>query len=188
MAPSDIDLRCTSRCSTGSAVTRGSSLPSRSCPESGPEFPVVAGSVDSWLKSAGGGQVVDVSPSVIGTLFDETERRAHDETSIVQLLGRHLRQEPHFDFEPLDWVAAAKTCGHVNHAGKSSGDIQWHYVKGSMPLDRFQSDFGLPPKATVRRAGLALARARLTDPRFVKSWVKKTTLAKHGRRLVRRFR
>ncbi|MCB1381796.1 MAG: hypothetical protein KDJ73_02465 [Notoacmeibacter sp.] len=62
---------------------------------------------------------------------------------IVRLLGRHVRQSPHFRLTALPGPLAAKGCGHGNHDGPRHGEIHWNRMTGFMGNKAFAAAFGL---------------------------------------------
>ena len=62
---------------------------------------------------------------------------------IVNVLGRHIRQEPTFEFKRLDLPGAAKGCGHGNHDGPRRGRIHTRSIVDSVKIRDFLDIFGL---------------------------------------------
>lgn len=65
---------------------------------------------------------------------------------IVNVLGRHMRQEHHFNFLPFPKVGAAKACGHGNHDGPRQGGLHEKKIIGKLPMGIFKRSFGIQNK------------------------------------------
>lgn len=65
---------------------------------------------------------------------------------IVNILGRHIDQEDHFNFIPFPKVGAAKACGHGNHDGPRKGSLHQDKIIGKLPIDLFKGNFGIQDK------------------------------------------
>ncbi|HUF08260.1 MAG TPA: sulfotransferase [Rhodothermales bacterium] len=87
---------------------------------------------------------VPVPESPVQWLWDVTTGRRERPDNLVNLLGRHTKQHGYFEFRPVDFVGAAKGCGHGNHDGPRGGTVHWQREIGRIPIDEFLSTFGLP--------------------------------------------
>ncbi len=82
-------------------------------------------------------------PGYLEALYASAGKDGETEDGLVRLLGRHVRQSPHFRFAPLDEPLAAKGCGHGNHDGPKNGEIHWGRMTGFMGNKAFAAAFGL---------------------------------------------
>lgn len=92
----------------------------------------------------------DFKPEFLDVLVRDADPIAQDDDALIQVLGRHLRQEEFFRLErcPLDIVA--KGCGHGNHDGPRAGEVHWNKLKGMTPNRRFLKLFGLSGRSSMR--------------------------------------
>lgn len=67
---------------------------------------------------------------VLNSVVQTTDQIGVADDRFVRVIGRHVNQEPCFDFAALDVPLVAKGCGHDNHDGPRGGDIHWHRVVG----------------------------------------------------------
>ena len=109
-----------------------------------------------------------------------TREQYNNETSLVNALGRHMNQRLNFKFIPLDFVGAAKGCGHGNHDGPLGGDVHEDKIIGIYPLHKFLDDYGLAgiaspsdKPATFRDNLRFLKYYLLNRPRYLASLAKK---------------
>ncbi len=80
-------------------------------------------------------------------LSDRSQSTYLTEDSMVNILGRHIRQKDYFKFSKLSSIGAAKGCGHGNHDGPRQGEIHQDKLIGEFPLPKFYRDFGIDPEA-----------------------------------------
>lgn len=73
-----------------------------------------------------------------------------NENSIVNILGRHINQDPYFKLLPLSLVGAAKGCGHGNHDGPKQGAIHKDKLVGKFSTQKFLRTFGAVEKSFGR--------------------------------------
>jgi hypothetical protein len=79
-------------------------------------------------------------------LIAEFERRATgraDRHEKLHVLGRHIRQQSHFDFARCELLGAAKGCGHCNHDGPRQGGVHHEKVIRTLDLSTFGHMFGV---------------------------------------------
>lgn len=84
-----------------------------------------------------------VPTALLDSVVNATDPIEAEHDSLVRLLGRHIRQASLFVFATVDKPLAAKGCGHGNHDGPRQGDIHWHRVVKTEPLDGCAASFGL---------------------------------------------
>jgi len=102
-------------------------------------------------------------------LLSATEEDRNKENHIINLIGRHVKQQRYFEFRQVDFVAAAKSCGHGNHTGPRRGAVHWFRVVRRVPLRKCLSMFGLPPQRWSFDY-LAMIGARAADKRAGNVW------------------
>ncbi|MEO1295403.1 MAG: hypothetical protein AAFW75_06300 [Cyanobacteria bacterium J06636_16] len=95
-------------------------------------------------KSADESVTVPVEPVI--WLSDSSKSAYLTEDSMVNILGRHIRQKEYFKFSKLSAIGAAKGCGHGNHDGPRQGEIHQDKLIGEFPLAKFHQAFGLASK------------------------------------------
>ena len=81
---------------------------------------------------------------MLGALSEDALPRRLDWDNLAHAIGRHVAQEQFFRFSDVDWVAAAKVCGHGNHSGPAKGSVHWKRVVRSINGKAFAAEFGLP--------------------------------------------
>ena len=107
--------------------------------------------------------IIDVSPEPIAWLDSVTTGDKRAVGSLLDTFGRHTHQERHFSYEYLNFVAAAKGCGHGNHSGHREGSVHWKCVIGRMPIQKFMADYSLIGERACKK-GLQLL---LLDIRYL---------------------
>ncbi|MBT9314749.1 hypothetical protein [Leptothoe spongobia] len=65
---------------------------------------------------------------------------------IVNVLGRHIKQDKHFNFILFPHVGAAKACGHGNHDGPREGGLNQKKIIGQLATSDFKKKFGIAKK------------------------------------------
>lgn len=90
-----------------------------------------------------GGHVVDLPDEVIEHVEATSSLEEEQPSSLIRLLGRHVRQNTYFDFAALEEPLAAKGCGHGNHDGRKQGDVHWARIKKLTNGKKFIEEFGL---------------------------------------------
>lgn len=86
---------------------------------------------------------IDVTCEPVTWLNEATQSNYLNEDSIVNILGRHIKQGQYFNFSPLSIVGAAKGCGHGNHDGPRQGKAHQDKVIKKFPIKKFYEDFGI---------------------------------------------
>lgn len=108
-----------------------------------------------------------VPTALLDSVVNATDPIEAEPDSLVRLLGRHIRQASRFVFATVDKPLAAKGCGHGNHDGPRQGDIHWHRVVKTEPLDGFAASFGLSDVALKPKLKMRL-KAFLGRNRLIK--------------------
>ena len=102
-----------------------------------------------------------IPSSLLEAVVDEVKPDFVDWGTLVHAIGRHVRQDEFFDFRRIDWMAAAKGCGHGNHSGPTEGSIHWQRVVRVLDTTRMATDFGLDRSLIPSRGQLSHIRYRL---------------------------
>lgn len=137
------------------------------------EFPKGFFSFTEWCEDSTS-RIRAVPRSVLEAFSTEAAAGRRGAHELVQVLGRHVRQAPYFDLEQLDFVGAAKACGHGNHAGPNLGRVHWQREIRPIPLQDFRTTFGLPAGSGSRIEWLHLFKARLGHRAAFRSWLSRT--------------
>ena len=98
-----------------------------------------------WLSHKQGNTFL-VPPALISWLDDLCKDAYFEEWHIVNVLGRHITQESHFNFIPFPKVGAAKACGHGNHDGPRKGGLHRDKIISKLPIGLFKGNFGIQEK------------------------------------------
>lgn len=122
----------------------------------------------SW-QTDNSGSVVSAARETLQWLAEITEKDRAKDDHIINLMGRHERQTPYFQFQEVDYPAAAKGCGHGNHTGPRRGAIHWFRVVRRIPLSECLKAFGLP-RQRWSFDYLAMVRTRSADKRAGNVW------------------
>ena len=148
-------------------------------------YPKLQRRFDDW-KPAHDTNTETVPEELLRALWAETESDYENFEGLVRAFGRHWKQSPAFKFVELDFVAAAKVCGHGNHAGLNGGQPHWSRELRSLPLEEFRARFGLSEGSLVRFQNLALFRARMANPHARRKWLRQSKPARMVASLLRR--
>lgn len=89
------------------------------------------------------GQIASIPKALLDRVGATTDNIREEPDSIIRLLGRHMRQSPHFDLAKLAAPLPAKGCGHSNHSGPNKGRIHWYRVRKVKRSKTFLNNFGL---------------------------------------------
>lgn len=88
-------------------------------------------------------QVAEIPIELLDRIGASTDEIRDEPESLVRLLGRHVRQAPHFDLARLASPMPAKGCGHGNHSGPTKGEIHWYRIRSIGQGKKFLTNFGL---------------------------------------------
>lgn len=102
----------------------------------------IASRFSYWpLRSQNASVTVPAEP--VMWLSDISQPHYLSENNIVNILGRHIKQSPYFKLAPLNFVGAAKGCGHGNHDGPKQGEVHMDKIIGNISAQQFCSNFGI---------------------------------------------
>ncbi|KAI9132430.1 hypothetical protein [Acaryochloris sp. CCMEE 5410] len=102
----------------------------------------IASKFSCWpLRSQNASVTVPAEPVV--WLSNISQPHYLSENNIVNILGRHINQSAYFKLVPLNFIGAAKGCGHGNHDGPKQGKIHMDKSIGTISVQKFCSDFGI---------------------------------------------
>ena len=79
----------------------------------------------------------------LDAIVEAADRHADDPDSLIEGLGRHIRQGKVFKFKRVNEPFSAKRCGHGNHAGPKGGGVHWHRTVKVTKSRTLMTKFGL---------------------------------------------
>lgn len=88
-------------------------------------------------------------------IVETADHHAEDPDSLIEGLGRHIRQAKVFDFKRINEPFSAKRCGHGNHAGPKGGGVHWHRAVKTANNRAVMAEFGLNASQDLK-AGFSL--------------------------------
>lgn len=80
---------------------------------------------------------------------------------IVNVLGRHIKQDEHFKFLLFPQAGAAKACGHGNHDGPRKGGLNEKKIIGKFPISDFRKKFGIQKKTPLDLSFISNMRMKM---------------------------
>ncbi|HEX9659570.1 MAG TPA: hypothetical protein VGA18_04680, partial [Rhodothermales bacterium] len=74
---------------------------------------------------AGDKRDVRISEAPLRWLWEVADSIPPSRDSVIELMARHVDQAQHFNLVPVEFLGAAKGCGHGSHQGPRGGAVHW---------------------------------------------------------------
>ncbi|HUF08264.1 MAG TPA: hypothetical protein VMO47_03010 [Rhodothermales bacterium] len=132
---------------------------------------------------AGEQRDVRVSETPLRWLWGTADSIPQSRDSVIELMARHVDQTQHFNLVPVEFLGAAKGCGHGNHQGPRGGAVHWDKAVKMMGMRSFLESFGLADQPW----SLSQFRPIIEIARRSTGWKRFTRYAGFPYRVVRRL-